>query len=72
MVRYIKANQTEESQESNRDLNVEDVWLKYFDGTYESVENICGILGISRGDIAEAYIPNRKHIHPHRCCRLGS
>lgn len=58
MVRYIKANQTEEFSESNRDLNAKDVWLKYFDGTYESVENICGILGISRGDIVEAYIPN--------------
>lgn len=58
MIRYIRSNQTEELKESKRNLNVKDVWLKYFDGTYESVENICGILGISRRDIAEAYIPN--------------
>lgn len=58
MVRYIRSNQTNELNESVEDSNVKDVWLKNFDGTYESVENICGILGIPRGDIVEAYIPD--------------
>ena len=58
MVRYIKANQTEEFRESNRGLNAKDVWLENFDGTSKSVNHICKILGIEREDIVEAYIPN--------------
>ena len=58
MVRYIKANQTEEFRESDRGLNAKDVWLENFDGTSKSVNRICKILGIEREDIVEAYIPN--------------
>lgn len=58
MVRYIRSNQTEELHRSVESPNVKDIWYEYFDGTYESVENICGILGISRGEIVEAYIPD--------------
>ena len=58
MVRYIRSNQVEELTKSAKGLNVKDVWYRYFDGTYESVENICKILGIEREYIVEAYIPN--------------
>ena len=58
MVRYIKANQTEEFRESNRGLNAKDVWLENFDGTSKSVDYIWEILGIEREDMVEAYIPN--------------
>lgn len=56
MIRYIRSNQTEKLPESKRNLNVEDVWLKHFDGTEKSVVRICKILGIRKMEIVEAYI----------------
>ncbi len=58
MIRYIRSNQTEELKEFKRNLNVKDVWLKYFDGTEKSVVRICKILGIRKMEIVEAYIPD--------------
>lgn len=43
MVRYIRSNQTDELNESSRDLNAKDVWYENFDGTQESVDSICEI-----------------------------
>ena len=58
MVIRFKSNQNNKLRESVEDLNVKDVWYKYFDGTFDSVDNICKILGTTRKGITEAYIPN--------------
>lgn len=58
MVKYIRSNQVEELTKSAKGLNAKDVWYKYFDGFFESVDSICEILGVRREDLTEAYIPN--------------
>lgn len=49
---------TESKENYSKNLNIKDVWLKYFDGTHDSVNRICEILGTTRKDLTKAYIPN--------------
>ena len=58
MVRYIRSNQVDELTKSVEGLDAKDVWLEHFDGTQESVDSICEILGVRREDLTEAYIPS--------------
>ena len=44
MVIRFKSNQTKKLHESAKDPNVKDIWLKNFDGTYDSVDHICEII----------------------------
>ena len=38
--------------------NIKELWYKYFNGTEKSVKKICGILGVEKNALVEAYIPN--------------
>ena len=38
--------------------NNQELWEKYFNGTDYSVDRICNLLGISRGELTYAYIPS--------------
>lgn len=39
-------------------MSDKDVWHKYFNGTADSVDNICEIIGTTRKDLTKAYIPD--------------
>ena len=49
---------TESKENYYKNSQVKDVWLKNFDGTADSVDHICEILGTKREDLVEAYIPD--------------
>ena len=58
MVIRFKSNQNNKLRESAKNSNAKDIWLKNFDGTYDSVDHICEILGTTRKDLTKVYIPD--------------
>ena len=58
---YRIKHDLEEDFKERPDIHVEnnqELWETYFNGTDYSVDRICELLGISRGELTYAYIPN--------------